>query len=330
MSDVWSELEEETAGQPGVSAEGDGFHADADLAEPEAEEVVDVDANEQPEKKSRAGTFAIAGVALVVGLGVVGVIGSKMMSILSPSGAKQARVENVRPLQQPLEPTQPVVAMPGGMPSKQVSETVIASPSPPSPAAAQPPASTVVQPPAVATADPVLAQDCKPDKAELDALRKELDAANAKLAAIDAEKQRLADARAKRSQPQRYAQKKPATSQRKVAVAPKKEKPAAVVAETPAPAVPAESKPVTTAGNVETKSLGTGGNVAEAGDKKSSLPGYSLIAMYPNTGDFKAVHLRDARGRNVVVREGEQLGTARVTRIDPKDWLVETTEGVIR
>lgn len=333
MSDTWAELEETTGGQPDGSLEEGGFHESdgMDQRQGDPEEVVDVDASEQPKKKSRVGAFAIAGVSLIVGLGAVGAIGSKVMSILSPPGPQQARMESVRPLQQPLDAPQPAVAMPGGIQQTKVDEPAVSPVSPPDSAVAEVPAapSPQIAMPVTRPENKAITQECDADKSELDALRRELDEKNAKLAAIDAEKRRLADARAKRkASAPRYAKKREPPARTKVASAPQQ---TAAVKAVATPVDPAQSKPVATAGDIEAKPLASESVVSVATvDKTARLPGYSLIAMYPNTGDFKAVHLRDSRGRNVVVREGELLGSARVTKIDPTDWLVETTEGVIR
>ena len=65
---------------------------------------------------------------------------------------------------------------------------------------------------------------------------------------------------------------------------------------------------------------------------RALLSSFKIYSIYPNSGDHLSAHVVDSLGRGHVVRVGETIkGTgARVTKIDPDSWRVQTTDGEIR
>lgn len=339
QGDAWGEMglggadQQASGGQPGDSYvdphSSEYVSPDGAAGGNPGEEVVDVEA--APKKKSKAGIYAAIAIVGVIALVVVWAIFSKMMAVMSPNrGADQAVSTlpgDIRPLE--AQPQEPAVALPGGAVPAQTE-------APAAPAAAPVEAVTVQAPaaqPAVAAAPaqstPVAA--CAPSAAavcadtsgkdrEISALKDDLEASKSRVAELESKLKKPVASKPVASKPVQSSL--AASGQNKIVRgklneqktdAKPTEQTQAVVQPVTAPVVSAA--PVAP---VEKK---------DAGGPSS----FRLRAIYPNTGDYKAAHLVDPSGKNIVVRVGDSLRSgARVTAINVDDWRVITTEGEIR
>lgn len=288
------------------------------------DEVVDVEA--APKKKSKAGIYVAIGIVILIAAAIVWTIFSKMMSVISPASADAGVVVStpggdIRPLESAPEPN---VALPGGSSIQPASPVAVASPaggettSPSgvitesSQPAASPPAASPV---AVAASPSASCPDTSDKDREIQALRDQLDAARAKVSDLEAKLKKPAA-----SKPAAAAAPKPTASQAQASSSQNKIVRGKFVEQKPE-AKPSE--PQVVAADVVRAPV--------APQDMRPLTGYSIRAIYPNTGDHKSAHLVDPSGKNVVVRVGDVLRTgARIIRINVDEWRVVTTDGEIR
>jgi hypothetical protein len=303
------------------------------------EEVLDIETTEKP--KSKAGLYAAIALVVLVLLGVVAFIGSKVYFTLYPDAGGPVAADS-RPLDLP--PASPVMgdpaaqpAMPGGglqaappMGVAGPAAPIIATVPPAGMAPSQPPAGgpgpsgpsgpTVPQASIAPVCGPDLSATVAQKDREIAALRAELDALLKKVAAAEkAAAARKSSASKAQSENTRSAA---ATSPKPAA------KPAAPSVAKPAEA-PAASQPQAQAKPVE--AIATPQAAKDQDEPRGQLARFKLHAVYPNTGEFQSAHLIDrTNGRNVVVRVGDVIFGARVTRIDSDSFRVQTTAGEIR
>lgn len=86
------------------------------------------------------------------------------------------------------------------------------------------------------------------------------------------------------------------------------------------------------------KAAASGAGVAPSASAKAerssadeaSLTSYSIVSIYPRSGDYQQAWVRDPAGRIHVVRAGDLLAGIKVVAVDFREHVVKTAAGQIR